>query len=110
MFNLPGIYDYECNQGNHNLTQFGTVTVSAPLNLTYYNTRPFYFENFILYFNYHLLPVSFKIYGVSGQMMYDVDNYSNRKFNLNNIENSGLYILSLFNQKQKLISNSIFIK
>ena len=110
VFNLPGIYDYECNQGNHNLTQFGTVTVSAPLNLTDYNIRPFYFENSILYFNYHLLPVSFKIYGVSGQLMYDVDNYSNRKFNLNNIENSGLYILSLFNQKQKLISNSIFIK
>ena len=28
------IYDYECNQGNHNLTQFGTVTVSDPLSLT----------------------------------------------------------------------------
>lgn len=33
VFTIPGVYDYECTLFNHAATQFGTITVEAPLNV-----------------------------------------------------------------------------
>ena len=110
VFTLPGVYDYECNQGNHNITQFGSVTVSVPLGVNSSVLECCYVDNNILYLDNIFTPISFKIYNINGQLIYDFKNYSEKEFDLNKIKNSGLYILYFLNEKQKLITNSIFIK
>tara|TARA_Y100000739_G_scaffold216959_1_gene212961 strand:+ start:9 stop:614 length:606 start_codon:yes stop_codon:yes gene_type:complete len=111
VFNTPGVYDYECSQGNHSVTQFGTVTVSAPLNYEIYSeNKDFYFDNLKLYFNENILPVSFKIFDVKGVVLQDFVNYNYSDFSLNQLQESGVYVLSLFSDSKNLFSNYIFVK